>query len=55
LFIVTNNRQRVLDIVNDFEFPKGYEDIRIQPVITTPVELLESEETEQAFLKSSAE
>lgn len=49
LFIVTNNRQRVLDIVNDFEFPKGYEDIRIQPVITTPVELLESEETEQAF------
>ncbi len=50
LFVVTNDRQSVSDTINNFKFPRGYENIHIQPVIKTPVELLESEESERAFL-----
>lgn len=51
LFVVSNNRQSVSDAINGFRFPQGYVDVHIQPVIKTPVELLESGESERTFLE----
>jgi len=39
-----------MQMINSFSFPQGFEDIHIQPVIKSPVELLEAGESEQAFL-----
>lgn len=50
LFIVSNNRERVMQEIDSFSFPQGFDDIHIQPVIKTPTELLEAGESEQAFL-----
>ena len=50
LFIVSNERERVMQAIDKFSFPHGFENIHIQPVIKTPVELLEAGESEQAFL-----
>ena len=51
LFIVSNDRDRVLEILSNFKFPKGFEDIHIQTVVKTPIELLEMKEPEQAFIE----
>jgi len=51
LFIVSSNRERVAEVINNFSFQQGFEDIHIQPVIRSPVELLEAGESEQAFLE----
>jgi len=51
LFIVANDRQRITKVVSNFSLPKGFKDIHIQPVIKSPVELMEAGESEQAFLK----
>ena len=51
LFIVSNNRERVAETIGNFSFPQGFEDLHIQAVIKTPVELLEAGESEQAFLE----
>ncbi len=37
-------------MVSNFSFPRGFEDIHIQPVIKSLTELLEAGESEQAFL-----
>ena len=37
--------------ISNFKFPRGYENIHIQSVIKTPVELLEEGEPERAFIK----
>lgn len=50
IFIVTGKRDQVNRAIESFHFPKGYEEIRIQPIIKTPVELLKSGESEQVFL-----
>ncbi|MBE0431775.1 MAG: nucleotidyltransferase domain-containing protein [Dehalococcoidia bacterium] len=50
LFVVSNNRDDASGAVGDFTFPKGFEDVRIQAVIRTPVELLAAGEAEQAFM-----
>jgi predicted nucleotidyltransferase len=50
LFVVSNDKQNVSDIINNFKFLRGYEGIHIQPVIKTTVELLESGESERTFL-----
>lgn len=50
LFIVSNNMKKVLKAVNDFRFPPGFEDLRIQPVIKSNVELLQMASAEQAFI-----
>ena len=50
LFIVSDDRERVMRAIDSFSFPRGFEDIHIQPVIKSPVELLEVRESEQAFL-----
>jgi len=51
LFVVSNDKQNVSDTIHNFTFPRGYENIHIQSVIKTPVELLESGESERTFLE----
>lgn len=51
IFIVSNNKEAVADLISAFKLPKGYEELRIQPVIKTPIELLEARESERAFLE----
>ena len=51
LFIVSNDKERVTEVISNFSFPRGFEDIHLQPVIKSPVELLEAGESEQAFLE----
>jgi len=51
LFVVSNDKQNVSDTIHNFKFPRGYENIHIQSVIKTPVELLESGESERFFLE----
>ena len=51
LFVVSNSREEASSIIGDFTVPKGFEGIRIQPVIRTPVELLEAGEVEGAFME----
>ena len=50
LFIVTNNRADAAAAVSEFSLPQSYEGLRIQPVIKTPVELLQAGESERAFI-----
>ena len=51
LFVVSNKKEDVLDVINNFKFPRGYENIHIQSVIKTPVELLEGGESERTFME----
>jgi DNA-binding transcriptional ArsR family regulator len=51
LFVVSNSKEDVSNIISDFTFPKGFENIHIQSVIRTPVELLEGGESERAFME----
>jgi len=51
LFVVSNSKEDVSNVISNFKFPKGYENIHIQPVIKTPVELLEGGESEQTFIE----
>jgi len=51
LFVVSNSEERVSNIIARFTFPRGFENIRIQPVIRTPVQLLEARESEQTFME----
>jgi predicted nucleotidyltransferase len=51
LFVVSNNKKDVSNVVSNFAFPRGFENIHIQSVIRTPVELLEGEESEQTFME----
>jgi len=51
LFVVSHDKEEVTEAIGNFRFPQGFEDIHIQPVIKSPVELLEAGESEQAFLE----
>ncbi|MBN1376521.1 MAG: nucleotidyltransferase domain-containing protein [Dehalococcoidia bacterium] len=51
LFIVSKRKKDVLNLISSFAFPKGYENIHIQAVIRTPVELMEGGEQERAFME----
>jgi predicted nucleotidyltransferase len=51
LFVVANDKDKVLEAVGNFKFPRGFEDVRIQAVAKTPVELLEMKGPEQAFIE----
>jgi predicted nucleotidyltransferase len=51
LFVVSDDKKEVLEAVNDFRFPRGFEGIHIQAVVKTPVELLEARGADQAFLE----
>jgi len=51
LFIVSNNKKRASNVISTFNFPRGFENIHIQPVIRMPVELLEAGESERTFME----
>ena len=51
LFIVADNKEEVMEAVNSFRFPRGFEDTHIQVVVKTPVELLGAKDAEQAFIE----
>jgi len=51
LFIVSEDREQIVEAIANFSFPQGFEDIHIQPIIKSPAELLEAGESEQAFLE----
>jgi len=51
LFIVSDDRERIVEAISNFSFSQGFENIHIQPVIKSPVELIEAGESEQAFLE----
>jgi len=50
VFIVTSDSDGVRRIIEGYRFPKGFEEIPIQTVIKTPVELLEAGKSDQVFL-----
>jgi len=51
LFIVSGKKKEVAKIISDFKFPRGYEHVAIQYIVKTPVELLETSNSEQAFIR----
>jgi len=51
LFIVSNDKEGVMEAISNFGFSQGFEDIHIQPVIKGPVELIEAGESEQTFIE----
>jgi predicted nucleotidyltransferase len=51
LFVVANSKEGVSNVISGFTFPRGFENIRIQSVIRTPVELLEGGESERTFME----
>jgi predicted nucleotidyltransferase len=51
LFIVSNSKEDVSNVISGFTFPRGFENIHIQAIIKTPVELLERGESERAFME----
>jgi DNA-binding transcriptional ArsR family regulator len=51
LFVVANSREDVSNVISGFTFPRGFENIHIQSVIRTPVELLERGESERTFME----
>lgn len=51
LFVVSKSKEDVSNVISNFKFPRGYENIHIQSVIKTPVELLEGGESERTFIE----
>jgi len=51
LFIVSDDREQIMEAIVNFSFPRGYENIHVQPVIKSPAELLEAGESEQTFIE----
>lgn len=51
LFVVSDDKEEVLETVNSFRCPRGFEEVRIQSVVKNPVELLEAKGVEQAFIE----
>lgn len=51
LFIVSTSKKGVFNVVSGFTFPTGFENIHIQSVIKTPVELLKGGESARTFME----
>jgi predicted nucleotidyltransferase len=51
LFVVSNSKEDVSNVINGFTFPRGFENINIQSVIRTPIELLEGGDSERTFME----
>jgi len=50
LFIVAQDREKVLKVVNSYSPGSRFQQIKIQPVVKTPLELLEMENKSDVFL-----
>jgi predicted nucleotidyltransferase len=51
LFIVSNSKKDVSNLIGGFTFPTGFENIHVRPVIRTPVELLKGGESTRTFME----
>jgi len=51
LFVVSSSKKSASDIISNFKFPRGYENIRIQSVIKTSAELMEGGKPERTFIE----
>ena len=51
IFIASKRKKDVSNLISNFTFPRGYENIHIQAVIRTPIELMEGGEREKAFME----
>ncbi len=51
LFVVSNSKEDVSNVIGTFNFPRGFENIHIQSVIRTPIELLGGGESERTFME----
>lgn len=50
LFVVSSEKEKVLEIIENYKFTKGFESIKIEPVILSALDLLKSEKTDKEFL-----
>ena len=50
LFVVSEDKEKVLGIIEKHRFRKGFETIKIEPAILSALELLKSEKTDKEFL-----
>ncbi len=50
LFIVSADKEKVLGIIEKYKFRKGFESIKIEPVVLSALDLLKSEKTDTEFL-----
>jgi len=50
LFLVTGHKSKALRVIIDFSMGRGFEGIKIQPVIYSPAELMGHEKTDAEFL-----
>jgi predicted nucleotidyltransferase len=50
LFVVSEDRERILQIIDNFRFTKGFEHLKIEPAVLSPLELLKSEKDDKEFL-----
>ncbi len=50
LFIISEKRREVLQIINSYSLRKPFENIKIQPVIQNSLDLLESKKSDKEFL-----
>jgi DNA-binding transcriptional ArsR family regulator len=49
LFIATSNKEKAFRIIRSYRFPRGYESVKLQPVIKTIDELLILNKTDRSF------
>ncbi len=50
LFVVSEEKEEVLEIIDSFRFIKGFEHLKIEPAVLSPLELLKSEKDDKEFL-----
>jgi predicted nucleotidyltransferase len=53
LFVVSEEKEKTLGTIESYRFGKSFENIRIEPVIFSPQELLKSEKADKEFLSFS--
>ena len=50
LFVISEDKQRCLEIMEKYTFGKGFQEIEIEPAIRSPLEMIKSEKAEKEFL-----
>jgi predicted nucleotidyltransferase len=50
VFVISEDKEKALRTIESYKFRKGFEHIRIEPVILSPQELLKSEKADKEFL-----
>jgi predicted nucleotidyltransferase len=50
LFIISEDKEEALRLIRSYKYLKGFEHLKIEPVILSPVELIKSEKDNREFL-----